>query len=173
MASDVDELNPYEAPKAKGEDNRTRRPKKKTSRSSDGDALARSRIVDAFARTRRWLTFFGVLSYIGAALIVVAGLATQSMSALSRTYSSETFVVTTVVTVVIGILYVVIGLRLFRYRDAVDRVEEGDLSTVANAVERQQEWWAFIGRLTIAGMVLYALLIVLLTFSFALLAPPR
>ena len=47
------------------------------------------------------------------------------------------------------------------YRDSIRRVtiSDGRLDAVADAVDKQQKFWAFVGGLTVAMLVIYALII--------------
>lgn len=156
--SNDDELNPYEAPK---ETNTTKRPKKKKSAEDDAPHdPAIDAIVFSLQKTRPWITLFGTLSYIGAVGLVVFGLYAMTSSPMARAIG-EVGAVAFIVYLILAVLYAVIGSRLFRYRDSINQViaADGRLDFIATAMERQREFWAFVGMMTVVLLGLYALII--------------
>ena len=157
--SNDSELNPYEAPK---ETKAAKRPKKKKEleETSHENQAAIDSIVHSLRNTRPWITLFGTLSFIGAAGLVVFGLYTMSLSSSRRSigeYGAAAFIVY----VVLAILYGVVGTRLFRYREGINQViaTEGRLDFIATAIERQREFWAFVGVMTVVLIGLYVLIV--------------
>ncbi|TKC94612.1 hypothetical protein [Polyangium fumosum] len=155
--SNAEELNPYEAPK---ETKTTKRPKKKKSEDDPPHDPAIDAIVFSLQKTRPWITLFGTLSYIGAVGLVVFGLYAMTSSPMSRALG-EVGAVAFLVYLILAILYAVIGTRLFRYRDSINQViaADGRLDFIATAIERQREFWAFVGVMTVVLLGLYALII--------------
>ncbi|MDC3980020.1 hypothetical protein [Polyangium jinanense] len=156
--SNEDELNPYEAPK---ETKTTKRPKKKKAAEDDAPHdPSIDAIVYSLQKTRPWISLFGTLSYIGAVGLVVFGLYTMTSTSTSRAigdYGAIAFIVY----LILAILYAVVGSRLFRYRDSINQViaTDGRLDFIATAIERQREFWAFVGMMTVVLLGLYALII--------------
>jgi hypothetical protein len=156
--SNAEELNPYEAPK---ETKTTKRPKKKKASEDDlPHDPAIDAIVFSLQKTRPWITLFGTLSYIGAVALVVFGLYTMTSTSTSRALG-EFGAVAFIVYLILAILYAFIGTRLFRYRDSINQViaSDGRLDFIATAIERQREFWAFVGVMTVVLLGLYALII--------------
>jgi hypothetical protein len=170
MSNDAEEVNPYEAPKAKEKAKPEKRAKKKQPSESAEDGFARDRVVYAFQATRGWMTFFGVLSYIGAALLALFGMYTVfASSALTRSFEAAG-PVAFIVYLIIAVLYVIIGTKMFGYREGIDRVlaEEGSMDSIAIAVERQRDFWSFVGRVAVVSMVLYGIFFLgVMMFAFA------
>lgn len=158
MSSDERELNPYAAPKEAGKSGK--RVKKKTRPATDVDDNVIQDIVRSFQKTRSWISFFGVLSYLGAVVLVIAGVALllfasagKSEMAIMRTIGPGIFVVY----LIIGAAYAAFGSRLFRYRDAIDNVirSDGRMEYIAEAVERQANFWTLAGQTAIVIMGMY------------------
>lgn len=163
MASDERENNPYAAPKDGG--TKKKRPKKKVEVDLEDNESAIDQIVHSFQKTRGWISFFGVLCYIGAGILGIGGiamLALTSNTAAGRIGAAlGPFVL--VLYGMLAALYAVIGARLFRYRDAINNVvrNEGRLEHIADAVERQAQFWTLIGQISVASLVLYGIILML------------
>ncbi|MRG94405.1 hypothetical protein [Polyangium spumosum] len=157
--SNETELNPYEAPKETKGTKRTRK-KKELAEDDHEQSAAIDAIVFSLRKTRPWITLFGTLSYIFAVVLVGFGLYSMSATSSSRVLG-EIGAVTFVLYLLIAILYGVIGTRLFRYRDSINQVlaSEGRLEFVATAIERQREFWALVGVMTVVLLGLYLLTI--------------
>ncbi|MDI1450192.1 hypothetical protein [Polyangium sp. 6x1] len=161
--SNVDDLNPYEAPK---ETNTTKRIKKKKAVEDDAPHdPSIDAIVFSLQRTRPWITLFGTLCFLGAVGLVVFGL---YMTKMGPDYNPAYWVGAFIAYITLAILYVVTGIRLFRYRDSIKQViaSDGRLDFIATAIERQREFWAFVGVVTVVLLGLY-LLLILGGFMFA------
>lgn len=153
--SEERELNPYAAPK---EAEKSAKRTKKKARAENNDDETIQQIVRSFQKTRSWIAFFGVLSYIGTAVLIIAGIgmAYLSTSAKSGILASMGPGIM-VVYLILGIVYAVVGARLLRYRDAIDRVvrSDGRLEDIAEAVERQSQFWNLVGQVTVVMFGLY------------------
>lgn len=154
MASDERELNPYAAPKEASKSGKRTKKKVRTEQDDQDDTI--QEIVRSFQRTRSWISFFATLSYIGTALLIIGGIAVAALMGNSKAGSAlgpGIFLVY----LVLGIVYAVFGSRLFRYRDAINNVirSEGRIEHIADAVEKQAQFWTLAGQVTIAIMVLY------------------
>jgi len=166
MSSDERELNPYAAPKdLKNPGKRTKKKVRVEQEDQDGPIQD---IVQSFQRTRSWISLFGTLSYIGAAFAIIGGIGVavaSSAAAVSSNAKSGPLAAfgpgLLLVYLILGIVYGVFGSRLFRYRDAINNVirSEGRIEHIADAVERQAQFWTLAGQVFIATFLLYALII--------------
>lgn len=167
MASDERENNPYAAPKEGGV--KKKRIKKKVSVDLEDDESSIEQIVHSFQKTRAWISLFGILSYIGAGILGIAGIIMLAMTSDTRAGQLGAMLgpFALVLYGMLAAVYVIIGTRLFRYRDAINNVvrNEGKLEHIADAVERQAQFWTLVGQITVAGLVLYGFI-----FVFALVA---
>lgn len=162
MSSNNRELNPYAAPKDTGKSSK-RVKKKKTN--SDDNPGAIDEIVRSFEKTRSWISFFGVLTYLGVALLILGSVALLAMPSKPTPGNplSNFGPAIALVYLVIGVIYVFVGRRLFRYRDAITGVMQsnGDLDDIAYAVRQQFEFWQLVGRITVSMLVLYGFIIII------------
>jgi hypothetical protein len=144
MANDNDEGNASAPPKAK---QKPAKPSKRArTEDSTEDDFAAIRI--AFEKTRPWVAIFAVTNYIGAGWLVltgVTGLATPSKAPWVLPCFG------------LALIYVLMGRRLGRYRDSIRSVSQGEgrLDAIADAVEKQQQLWLFIGFQTFIMLGLY------------------
>jgi len=163
MSSEERELNPYAAPKDASKSGK--RTKKKVRAAQDDQDDAIQDIVQSFQRTRSWISFFATLSYIGAAILVIGGLVVAALSSNTRSGPIATLGPgILVVYLILAIVYGVFGSRLFRYRDAINNVirSEGRIEHIADAVERQSQFWTLAGQVTIAMFLLYVVFAVVM-----------
>jgi len=96
--------NPYEAPR------QSARPEV---RQSDYNAVAGPRVVRLLVETRPWVRFLSILGFIGAGLMLLAGLAGAMFGLLMLVLYG-----------LIGLLYLVPLLYLFRYASRISELEE-------------------------------------------------
>jgi len=161
MATEERENNPYAAPKEGGE--KKKRVKKKVRVEREDDDTTIDQIVRSFQKTESWISFFGVLSYIGAVVLGIAGIFMLAITSDTRLGRASAFVGPFALLLygALAATYAVVGARLIRYRDAIKNVirNDGQLEHIADAVERQAQFWTFVGRLSVAAMVLYGIIL--------------
>lgn len=153
--SEERELNPYAAPK---EAEKSAKRTKKKARAENNDDETIQEIVRSFQKTRSWIALFGVLSYIGTAVLIIAGIAVAFISSGTKAgVLSSLGPGILLLYLILGIVYAVIGARLLRYRDAIDKVvrSDGRLEDIAEAVERQSQFWSLVGQFTLVMFGLY------------------
>jgi hypothetical protein len=148
-----DELNPYAEPRAVEK----KRPKKKAQGAERDPAM--DALQESFRRTRPWISFFTVLGYIGAGALVLLGILTVVTPTRGPVNEYRTLLL--FVYLAAAVIYSFISARLGRYRESIDDVlrSDGELHLVALAIERQREFWALVGWVTIVAMSIYGLVI--------------
>lgn len=163
MASDERENNPYAAPKEGGA--KKKRIKKKVTVDLEDDESAIEAIVRSFQKTRSWISFFGTLCYISAGFLGIGGIVMLALTSNTRAGQLGAMLgpFALVLYGMLAALYVVIGTRLLRYRDAINNVirNEGRLEHIADAVERQAQFWTLIGQITVATLVIYGFVVLI------------
>jgi len=154
--SEQRELNPYAAPK---EGHKSAKRTKKKARSGNDDEDTIQQIVRSFQKTRSWIAFFGVLSYIGAVIAAIGGAFVAFMSTQARGPFAALGPGVLLIYLVLAVVYVVFGARLLRYRDAIDDVirSEGQIEHIGNAIERQAQFWSLAGQTFVALLILYGI----------------
>lgn len=157
--SEERELNPYAAPR---EGKKSLKRTKKKARSDNDDEDTIQQIVRSFQKTRSWISFFGILSYVGAVIAVIGGAFVAFMSSQTRGPLATLGPGVLLVYLVLAVVYVVFGARLLRYRDAIDEVirSEGQLEHIGNAVERQAQFWSLAGQAFVALLILYGIVVI-------------
>jgi hypothetical protein len=165
MAREESEVNPYAAPK-EGSEKKKRTKKKVRAEDDDNDNdRAIQDIVQSFQKTRSWISFFATLSYIGAVVLAIAGIVILAMSSNTSLGRAASVLGPFGLVLYGGLaaLYVVIGGRLVKYRDAINNVirNDGQLEHIADAVERQAQFWTLVGQIAVATLVLYGIIIAL------------
>lgn len=157
--SEERELNPYAAPQ---EGKKSVKRTKKKARNDNADEDTIQQIVRSFQKTRSWIAFFGILSYIGAVIAVIGGAFVAFMSSQTRGPLATLGPGVLLVYLVLAVVYVVFGARLLRYRDAIDEVirSEGQIEHIGNAVERQAQFWSLAGQTCVALLILYGIVVI-------------
>jgi glycerol-3-phosphate acyltransferase PlsY len=121
--------------------------------------------VEALRGTRPWVRLFSILGFFSAALMVAIGAvvilgggasmfggfggdgaaAVGMMIALGAFY------------VLIGLLYFLPCLYLFRYASRITRITEGGgAAALVDALDQQRRFWRLVGIYTVAMLALYA-----------------
>jgi hypothetical protein len=163
MATEERENNPYAAPKEGG--TKRKRVKKKVNVDLVDDETTIDQIVRSFQKTESWISFFGALSYIGAVILAIGGIVMLAITSDTRLGRASAFVGPFALLLygALAATYAVVGARLFRYRDAIKNVvrNDGQLEHIADAVERQAQFWTFVGKLSVAAMVLYGIILII------------
>ena len=129
------DLNPYQSPVS--DEQPVRR---------DLNLLVTSRILEAMSKTRPHVVFVAVISLLGAAMSVVV--------AVFSLHETGMFLTMAVWLVFAG-LYVGMGVLLWRYGAAINKLlHGGNVPELEEAVELQARFWHLVGVVTMAGFVL-------------------
>lgn len=136
------------------------------------DAPATSPVVvtagtlEHLRRAKPWVRLVAVLTFIGAALLVAAGLLMSVMGSAIPGFSEGmgapfAGAAIGIVYLLIALLYVFPGLYLWRYANAIDSMVRNPQSlTLEEAIKHQTSFWRFVGIMTVVVLILYALIFV-------------
>ena len=130
--------------------------------SSDGEVAAG--IVEVLRKTRPWVLFLSILTFIGCGFMFLLGL--FMVVAGGAAEFQELFGGLGGVTVgglyfLFGLLYLVPGLHLLRYAGAIKKLNISPTTAgLQAALEFQHKFWRFVGIVMAALMGVYALIFV-------------
>jgi hypothetical protein len=122
--------------------------------------------IEALRKTRPWVIFLAILSFLGAGLLVVMGVFVGllgSMGSIPETPGMPRGVMGALglFYFVMGALYVYPGVRLLQYGLTIGRLlQDRQPASLARALDLQMRFWRFMGIATIAGILLYVVVIV-------------
>jgi len=113
-------------------------------------------ILQAMRTTKPWITMFAVLSFIGAAFLLLGALFALAAGSLAGPFA--------MMGPLVGLFYVFLagvygycGVLLWGYRSGIDQyiASQGELESLAAAMTKQASFWRFVGILTAVLLVLY------------------
>lgn len=112
--------------------------------------------------TKPWVRMFSILGFIGSSFAVLAGLLMMvSSSFLGEEMSGAVGIGMGIGYILFAILYIMPSLFLWRYASAIQTLlSSRRTADLDEALKQQKSFWRFIGILTAALMVLYALILV-------------
>ena len=134
-----------------------------------------SPMVEYLRQTKPWVRFISILGFIGTAFLLLAGLFLMVGSGfLSSRFGSALGGVPTaligLIYVVLGALYIIPVVFLFRYATGIQKALTMDLiSGMEDALRSQKSFWRFVGILMLILLILQvvALVFVILAFFIA------
>lgn len=126
-----------------------------------------SEAITQLQRTKPWVRFFGVMMWLGSALMLLGG-AAFLLIALSGLASSaaagmpkEMMVGLAVAYILMGFLYIYPTIKIWAYGSAIGRlVTSRSADDLVKALDMQRGFWKFIGIMLIILMVMYFLFFV-------------
>ncbi len=117
-----------------------------------------TRTVEMLAQTKPWVRFLSILGFISAGLMVVGGLFLVLGSAVA---GNAQLIVLGVVYPLMGLLYIVPSMHLYRYASRIgDLLYSRSSQNLEDALEAQKSFWRFMGILCAIVLALYAVIIV-------------
>lgn len=134
-----------------------------------GDVIATGRALQFLSQTRPWVMFMAVLLFLGAALCLLAGAAMVFTGSMVRNaggtaapgFGPDFMLILAGIYVVLAIIYGLLGWYLVRFFSAIGRLtttrQSVDLET---AMKAQMQFWRVLGITTIAGILLYIVMVV-------------
>jgi hypothetical protein len=123
--------------------------------------------LDMLRQTRPWVLFLGILSFIAAGLMLLAGIFMAIAGAVaSAATSSPMSAVVGLVYIPLGVVYVYPGLKLVKYGGAIGRLmQTRSAADLEDALGQQKSMWKFSGIAAIVMIVLYVLIFIAM-FAF-------
>jgi hypothetical protein len=147
-----------------------------TSPGGGSGSVVTVRVQQYLRETKPWVTFMSILVFVGAGFMIVAALVMLAIGAAGGAAARSAFGgamiggVVAVVYLLFALLYIMPGLFLWRYRNAIGRLGvDGSVGTLENALMHQRSFWRFVGILTLVGLGI-ALLSVVAVIIFGLAA---
>jgi hypothetical protein len=125
-------------------------------------------------QTRPWVRFMSVFTFVGAAVMALAGLAMMVMGiagGLAATGSTSPFrgvpgVVSGFLYLLMSCLYVAPGVFLHRYAGAIKKLMAArTASALEDALKHQKSFWRYVGILSIIALAFLVLVFVLGTVA--------
>lgn len=127
-----------------------------TAGGSDGGQAVTSLTVELLRQTRPWARTISVLMFLWSMLILLVGAGGAVYFAIG---GRPMDVFPMLIYAVMGLLYLAPALYLFRYASRIFQLEQfGDMARLEDALEAQKSFWRFMGILTAAVVILFAIL---------------
>ena len=125
---------------------------------AEGTASVTPRTVDLLSRTRPWVMLVSIVMFIASALMVLGGVAGLAFSSLGP--GAMPMMGVLVVYVIMGLLYIIPAIYLFRYARRISDLKLSQHFTdLEAALQAQKSFWKFVGILTMIAMGIYAIAI--------------
>lgn len=116
-------------------------------------------MVNALRGTKGWVLLIGILIFIGAAFMVLAGIGMiaggAAIGGAAPGMPSGMFAGMGIAYLLIALLYIFPALYLIKYSSAIGRlVSGGQEADMEAALHQQRKFWKFVGVLALIGTVL-------------------
>ena len=116
-------------------------------------------------QTKPWVRFISVLTFIGAAFMVLGGLVVMVTGAVAGMPGSMGVVIGSIY-IVMAILYIAPAVYLWMYADRIGLfLRQRTPGVLASALEAQKSFWKFVGIAMLIVLGVYALAIVVALFA--------
>ncbi len=117
--------------------------------------------VDMLRQTRPWVLFLSVMSFIGAGLTFLGGIAVMVFSGLAPTGSTMPSAALGAIYLPFSLLYIYPGLKLWSFASAIGRlVTSRSNIDLDAALTQQKSFWKYAGIATIVTIALYSIFFV-------------
>lgn len=117
-------------------------------------------LITLLAQTRPWVRLLGILAFIGAGLMLLAGGA-LFLVGLAGGGQQPFGPVLGVVYILMSLFYIYPALCLNRYASAIKEAEtSADMQHVVEAILHQKKFWKFCGVITAVVLVIYLLIFI-------------
>lgn len=116
--------------------------------------------LELLRQTRPWVLFLGVMAFIGAAFLLLGGVASLVLGAVAGSSGGAPMMLLGLLYIPLALLYVYPGLKLWHYGQAIGRLMSSrGADELETALSHQKSFWKFAGIASIVCMVLYAVVI--------------
>jgi hypothetical protein len=126
-------------------------------------AITRNMIA-SLVRTRPWVLLFGILMMVGCGFLVLAGIAMFAVGNFAglggEGFGPMAGAALGAVYLLMAALYFFPALYLLRYAGAIKRIGPANPAAMEEALAQQASFWRFVGILTLAVTLLYAVALV-------------
>jgi hypothetical protein len=120
-------------------------------------------MLTSLRQTRPWVRLVAIVGFVMAGLLIVMGLFMALLGGVGGIFGDDAMsggigIGIGLLYGVIGLIYVVPSLHLFRYAKAIGRLLEGGRGpALEEALGHQRAFWRLVGILVLVFLVLYAL----------------
>lgn len=122
----------------------------------DRGAQVSDAAVAMLQQTRPWVTFLGVMSFIGSAFMLLGGILVMAAGALAPTGSAMPSTALGAIYIPMAFLYIYPGLKLWAYGGAINRLVANRTSAdLEAALAQQKSFWKFAGIVTVVMIAFY------------------
>lgn len=122
----------------------------------DRGAQVSDAAVAMLQQTRPWVTFLGVMCFVGSAFMLLGGILVMAAGALAPTGSAIPSTLLGAVYIPMAFLYIYPGLKLRAYGGAINRLVANRTSAdLEAALAQQKSFWKFAGIVTLVIIALY------------------
>jgi hypothetical protein len=155
------ENNPYSAPAGQSHEV-----------STGFGSMVPQEAVEQLAKTKPWVRFLSVITFIGAGIMLLAGgimtvagggmfAAASSSGGMPPALAGSMGVILAGIYVVLAILYIYPAVKLWKYAGAINRLmQSGSAEDLVAALKQQKSFWKFAGILILAMVAIYILVII-------------
>ncbi len=139
--------------------------------SASGDVS--SAVVDQLAKTKGWTLFFGIMLWIGAGFMVLAGIALIAISAVGgatggafEEMGSEMggmigMIIMGGFYIVLALIYIYPALKLCKFSSRCSQlISQPNETTLVGALNEMRAFWKFVGIWMIIFMALYPIIMI-------------
>jgi hypothetical protein len=132
-------------------------------------------------KTRPWARFMSVMTFIGAAFMLIAGMlisilgvglrAIPSETGRFGTFNSAANIFAGLFYILLSFIYIAPGIFLWKFASAIGLLETSrSQQALENAMGSQRSFWRYVGILAIVGLVIGALIIVFAVIGLLFIA---
>lgn len=125
-------------------------------------------MMESLKGTKPWVRFLSILGFIGTGLLVLVGvflmLGAGFLSSLGNTsLGSLPMIMIGCLYLIIGFLYILPAIYLFRYADGIQKALTRDVVTgLEYALKNQKSFWTFVGVLAMVVLIIQVLAFIVL-----------
>jgi hypothetical protein len=125
---------------------------------SSGGAITNGMIA-SLGGTKTWVLLIGILLFIGAGFMVIAGLGMMAGGAAFGAQGSGGMIaVMGLLYIVLALLYIFPGIYLVKYSSAISRlVASGQTTDMESALDYQRKFWKFTGIIACIMLVFFVI----------------
>jgi hypothetical protein len=128
--------------------------------------------VEMLAKTKPWVRFISVITFIGAGFMLLAGgvmtlagggifAAASSSGGMPPALAGSMGAILAGFYVFLAIVYIYPGVKLWKYASAIGRlIQSGSEEDLVAALKQQKSFWKFVGIVFLAMLVIYIVTII-------------
>jgi hypothetical protein len=136
-----------------------------------------SAMMEYLKQTKPWVRFISILGFIGTGFLLLLGLflmlgAGVMSSRFGSAFGGVPMAAIGMVYLVLGALYILPAVFLFRYAAGIQKALTVDLTSgVEEALQSQKSFWRFVGILMLILLILQVVVLAFVILAFFLASP--